>query len=167
MKQYFSKANITQWKHLLAVSFWICHLLLGQLKNIVIPTESPLSHENLQIQSPQISPRSADHVPLFPHISPTTWGSIYVKVPTFSQVCPGGSPLPQGCRWHVHKTTKNFILLIKKLIQNSLSSSTWMFTLQVRILKHLKISLNKMWLTVAPVDKITLSNLYQFLYIIF
>ena len=36
-----------------------------------------------------------------------------------------------------------------------------MFTLEVRILKHLKISLNKMWLTVAPVDKITLSNLYQ------
>ena len=161
MKRYFSKANIKQWKHLLAVSFWICHLLLGQLKNIVIPTEPPLSHENLQIQSPQISPGVQTMYLYFPTFPPLHGEVLMSKSPQFPRYARGSPPLPQGSRWHVHKTSKSFILLIKKLIQNSLSSSTWMFTIQVRILKHLKISLNIMWLTVAPVDKITLSNLYQ------
>ena len=93
--------------------------------------------------------------PHFPHYM----GKYLCQSPHIFPGMPGDPPLPQGSRWHVHKTTKNFILLIKNLIQNSLSSSTWMFTLQVRILKHLKISLSKMWLTVAPVGKITLSNL--------
>ena len=47
---------------------------------------------------------------LFPHISPTTWGSIYLKVPTGMPGVP-----PWGSRWQVHYVTLNLILFCRTL----------------------------------------------------